>query len=74
MVAHIINIVGLFLAVLLAGEDAADVGLALGAGAKAGGVRQQSLEELDGTISCPLKLTGVVDSMPTSSRQRMWSR
>ena len=35
MVADVVDVVGLFLAVLLAGEDAADVGLALGAGAKA---------------------------------------
>ena len=48
MVAHIINVVGLVLAVLFAGEDAADVRLALGAGAEAGGVRQQSFQELDG--------------------------
>ena len=56
MVADIVDIVGLFLAVLLAGEDAADVGLALGAGAKAGGVRQQSLEELDGHDLLPVEV------------------
>lgn len=35
----------------------------------------RGLEELDGhdLRLQPLKLTGVVDSMPTSSRQRMWS-
>ena len=48
MVAYIINVVSLVLAVLFAGEDAADVRLALGAGAEAGGVRQQSFQELDG--------------------------
>ena len=48
MVADVVDVVGLVLAVLFAGKDAADVGLALGTGAKAGGVRQQRLEELDG--------------------------
>ena len=47
MVAHIINVVGLVLAVLFAGEDAADVRLALGAGTEAGGVGQQRFQELD---------------------------
>ena len=56
MVADVVDVVGLFLAVLLAGEDAADVGLALGAGAKAGGVRQQSLEELDGHDLLPVEV------------------
>ena len=37
MVTDVVDVVGLILAVLLAGEDAADVGLALGAGAEAGG-------------------------------------
>ena len=48
MVADIIDVVGLVLAVLFAGEDAADVRFALGAGAEAGGIGQQSLQELDG--------------------------
>ena len=48
MVAHIINVVGLVLAVLFAGEDTADVRLALGAGTEAGGVGQQRFQELDG--------------------------
>ena len=48
MVTDIIDVVGLVLAVLFAGEDAADVGLALGAGAEAGGIRQEGFQELDG--------------------------
>ena len=48
MVADVVDIDGLFLAVLYAGEDAADVGLALGAGAEGSGIRQQGLQELDG--------------------------
>ncbi len=48
VVADVVDVVGLFLAVLLAGEDAADVGLALGAGAEAGGIGQQGFQELDG--------------------------
>ena len=48
MVTDVVDVVGLILTVLFAGKDAADVGLALSAGAKAGGVRQKSLEELDG--------------------------
>ena len=58
MVADIVDIVGLFLAVLLAGEDAADVGLALGAGAEAGGVGQEGLEELDGHDLLAVELDG----------------
>ena len=58
MVADIINIVGLLLAVLLAGEDTADVGLALGTGAEAGGVRQKGLEELDGHDLLPVEFDG----------------
>ena len=41
MIADVVDVIGLVLAVLFAGEDAADVRLALGAGAKAGGVGQQ---------------------------------
>ena len=56
MVAYVVD-VGLFLlAVLLAGEDAADVGLAHGAGAQSGRVGQQCLQELDGDNLVALKL------------------
>ena len=58
VVADIVDIVGLFLAVLLAGEDAADVGLTLGAGAEAGGVGQEGLEELDGHDLLAVELDG----------------
>ena len=48
MVADVVDIDGLFLAVLDTGKDAADVGLAHGAGAQRGRVGQQGFEELDG--------------------------
>ena len=56
MVAHVVDIGGLFLAVFLAGEDAADVGLALGARAEGRGIGQQRLEELDRHDLVPLEL------------------
>ena len=58
VVADIVNVVGLFLAVLFAGEDAADVGLALGAGAEAGGIRQEGFQELDGDDLLPVEVDG----------------
>ena len=58
VVAHVVDVVGLVLAVLLAGENAADVGLAVGAGTQAGGIGQQGLEELDGHDLPALKLDG----------------
>ena len=58
MVADVIDIIGLLFAVLSAGEDAADVGLAVGAGTQAGGIRQQGLEELDGDDLMALKVDG----------------
>jgi hypothetical protein len=43
MVADVINIVAKRFSVLLALENAADIGLALGSRPKGGGVRQQGL-------------------------------
>ena len=47
MVAYIINGTGLVLPVLFAGEDAADVGLALRARAEARRIREECLQELN---------------------------
>ena len=58
MVADIVNIIGLVLAVLRSGKDAADVGLALGPGTQAGRVGQQCLQELDGDDLLSLKIHG----------------
>ena len=64
MVADVVDVVGLVLAVLLAGEDAADVGLALRARAEAGRVGQQGLEELDGHDLVALELHGLGGEHP----------
>ena len=74
MIADIVDIDGLFLAVLLAGEDAADIGLADGARTERCRVRQQRFQELDRNDFLPFKLTGSVPSMPTFSRHFMWVR
>ena len=74
VVAHVVDVVGLFPAVLLAGEDAADVGLAVSAGPRLAGSGSRAFRNLMGTICCPSNSTGVVDSMPTFSRHFMWVR
>ena len=47
MVADVIDVIMLFLAILLAGEDAADVGFAMGAWAEGGWIWEEGFEELD---------------------------
>ena len=43
-------------------------------GPRLAGSGRRALRNWMGTISWPLNSMGVVDSIPTSSRQRMWSR
>ena len=59
VVTHVVEVVGLGLAVLGALEDATDVGLAHGAGAEACRVREQCLQELDRHDFLALELDGL---------------
>ena len=59
MVADVVDVDGLFLAVLDAAHDVADAGLALGQRAQGGGVGQQGAQELDGHDVLALEAHGI---------------
>ena len=65
---------GLVPAGFFPGKKTAYVGFPLVRGPRLAGSGNSAFRNLMGTICCPSKSTGLVDSIPTFSRQRMWSR
>ena len=71
MIAHIIDIISLFFSIFYTGKNTADICFSFCAWTKTAGSGRSSFRNWIGTISCPLYWIGVVESIPTSSRQRI---
>ena len=74
MVADVVNIDSFLFSVLDAVKDTADVGLPTVLGPRDAGSGSSAFKNWIGTISCPLKVTGLVDSIPTFSKHFIWVR